>query len=427
MKSSLVTPPFQNWSCHGCTDCCRHHMLVELSPAEKRRIEGQVWGRADGVDPDNVLVEEGGRTRLGHQPDGACVFLDATGRCRIHAKFGEAAKPLVCQAYPLALHPAGNRLAVSLRFSCPSAIANRGEPLSRQEPFLRKAADLIVPPGTRDLPAPPVLREARLEWADFHRYQQQLEATLATADAPLALKLLRALHWLGAIERAQFDELTGADADEVLAAMREGSASKLPHLPAEPPAPSRFGRLFFRAIVFQYARRDTVKDIQSAGAHRRRMLLALLRFLLASGRTPVLQPGFHPVPFAELERDFGPLPPEGEEMLTRFFRVKVQGLAFCGVAFHDAPMAQGFRALALLFPVILWLGRWFAAGAGRSRLVPEDIAKAIAVVDHHHGYSAAMASPGYRAPLKLLTQRDDISRLCAWYGRAGSASGSGRP
>jgi len=34
--------------------------------------------------------------------------------------------------------------------------------------------------------------------------------------------------------------------------------------------------------------------------------------------------------------------------------------------FYDRPLIEGFRNLALLYPVILWLGRWLArASSGR--------------------------------------------------------------
>ena len=100
MKSLRVEiPPIQNWSCHGCTDCCRNHLLVQLLPEDKQRIEKQGWTRADGVDPGSMIVGQDGNFRLGHQSDGACVFLDPSGRCRIHAKFGADAKPLAATKY----------------------------------------------------------------------------------------------------------------------------------------------------------------------------------------------------------------------------------------------------------------------------------------------------------------------------------------
>src|ERR1700733_8286009 len=133
MKPSRVEAPAgQNWSCHSCGNCCRNHMVVPLSPKEKERLEQQHWTAAEGVDPSKMIVAGLNQYRLGHQADGACVFLDASKRCRIHAKFGEAAKPLAGRLYPLVIYPAGKKVLVGLRFSCPSAAANLGKPLSEQ-------------------------------------------------------------------------------------------------------------------------------------------------------------------------------------------------------------------------------------------------------------------------------------------------------
>ena len=66
MKSLRVEiPPIQNWSCHGCTDCCRNHLLVQLLPEDKQRIEKQGWTKADGVDPGSMIVGEGGQLPVG--------------------------------------------------------------------------------------------------------------------------------------------------------------------------------------------------------------------------------------------------------------------------------------------------------------------------------------------------------------------------
>ena len=71
MKSFRIeVPSIQNWSCHGCTACCRD-LTIELSDEEQRRIQAQNWSPADGVDPATMLVNEKGRVRLGHQSDGA--------------------------------------------------------------------------------------------------------------------------------------------------------------------------------------------------------------------------------------------------------------------------------------------------------------------------------------------------------------------
>jgi len=145
-------PVGQNWSCRGCTDCCRNWLLVALSSGEKLRLEKQNWTAADGVKPSKLFVSQLGGWRLGHQADGACVFLDASGGCRIHAKFGEAEKPLACRLYPLVIHPAGKKLLVGLRFSCLSAVANQGRPLAEQGGDLVQLARLFLPEDYDKIP-----------------------------------------------------------------------------------------------------------------------------------------------------------------------------------------------------------------------------------------------------------------------------------
>ena len=33
----IEIPQDQNWSCHGCTDCCRNQLLIRITPEEKER------------------------------------------------------------------------------------------------------------------------------------------------------------------------------------------------------------------------------------------------------------------------------------------------------------------------------------------------------------------------------------------------------
>jgi lysine-N-methylase len=182
------------------------------------------------------------------------------------------------------------------------------------------------------------------------------------------------------------------------------------------------GRLLFRTLLLTYARKDSIQDLDAGGRRRIRMLGAMLQMAKGSGLIPDLintcrgrrkeSSDFKPVPFAALENSFGPLPPGAEATLTRFFRVKIQSLHFCGRAFYGLPLIEGFQHLALLFPVILWLARWRASAEARSSLSDADIQRAITLVDHHHGYSPILATAWSRQRVRLLSQRDDISRLC---------------
>lgn len=402
--------------------CCRHH-AIEVTAAERRRILDQGWGAAEGTPSGNALFKwHAGppwrkRYRLAHKADGACVFLDERSRCRIHGKFGEAAKPRACRVYPFAFHPAGKKVTLSLRYSCPSVVANRGASMAQQRGPIQALAQLVVPAGHEKTPAPAVTKNRQLDWHDFMRLVAALDDTLAEPGVPVTVKLLRGLHWLALVEKAPDEALAGRVA-EFIDFARRAAAQSVPEESSLPPAepPSGAARKMFHMLTAQYARKDTVLNLNAGLVGRWKLLVAALRFSRGGGRTPALQEVFREVPFAALEEPFG-VPAASEELWTRYFRVKVQGLHFCGAAYYGVPLVEGFRSLALIYPATLWIARWLALSQGRAALEADDVARALSISDHHHGYSPLFGSLGFRGRVQVLATTGEIPRLVRWYAR----------
>lgn len=426
MTLPLRLPTIQNWSCHSCGGCCRQH-AIEVTEEERQRITAQNWTAADGVPADRPLFVRIGlfpwstRYRLGHQPDGACVFLDDAGRCRIHARFGESAKPLACRIYPFAFHPAGRAITVSLRFSCPSIVANRGRTMADQKSDLKALERLVVPEGAERIPPPEVSPGQRLDWSDTLTLIDRLDRILAATDAPVVVRLLRALRFVDLLGQSKFDKIRGPRLNEFADIIGTAAQADVPLELSGMPQPSQTGRMQFRLLAAQYARKDTFADRRGI-MDRWRLLRAALRFTRGAGLIPSLQECFAEVPFADLESSFGLLPPEFDEIFARYLRVKVQGMHFCGAAYYCVPFVEGFQSLALIVPVTLWMARWLAVSAGRRHIETQDIARALAIADHHHGYSPAFGQANFRGRVRLLAKLDDIARLTAWYGRGDGES-----
>lgn len=422
---ALELPTIQNWSCHNCSGCCRQHG-IHISEADKLRIEQQDWSAEGGIpEGQPVFVKMGGWLtkawwRLAHQPDGACVFLDQRGLCRIHAKFGEEAKPLACRIYPYAFHPAGKKVAVSLRYSCPSVVKNLGTPVPHQAPEIRRLARQVVPEGAVEALAPNVTAVSQLEWPDVLRIVRALDETFAAEGASVLVKLLRALVWIALVEQATFDKIAGDRLAEFLAIITDAARGEVPddisRLLAAAPAPSRAGRVQFRLLAGHYARDDKYTSARGAAA-RWRLLMNGVRLARGKGNMPAVQECFSEVPFEALDAPFGGVPPEAEEIFTRYFRVKIQGLHFLGRAYYDVPLVEGFYSLALVYPVVLWLARWLAVSDGRRELSGDDVARGLAIADHHHGYSPALGTWSFRRRVQTLAQLEDVPRLCVWYSR----------
>ncbi len=418
----LTLPVLQNWDCHNCGGCCRQHQ-IEITEVERQRIIAQNWTEAEGVPPGTALVRMAGgwfgpaRYRLGHQPDGACVFLNEKGLCRIHAKFGEMEKPLACRVYPYALHPAGKSVAVSLRFSCPSVVKNAGRPVSQQQAEIRQIADAVVPPGASGMPAPALNASDRLDWPDFHRFVDALDTTLALPGVSLVDRVLQAYAWTSLVGQSTFAKLRGNRIRDFLELIQDAARAEASSLRDQSTEVTPVGRLYFRLLTAQYARKDTAADLASGWMGRWRLLRAVWKFSRGEGEVPPLQDVFRPVPFSAVEQSFGGLTSEQDEIFTRYFRVKIQGLHFCGPAYYDIPFVEGFHSLLLMLPVTLWIARWLSVGDGRSQLATDDVARAMAIADHHHGYSPALGQTAARSRVRSLAQAGDLPRLVLRYTR----------
>jgi lysine-N-methylase len=220
--------------------------LIEITDEDRQRIIEQKWSAADGIGDGPPVVWHAGppwkkRYRLAHREDGSCVFLNDEGLCRIHAKFGEEAKPLACQVYPYALHPGGRKLALSLRFSCPSVVANKGRPVSMQVRELKRIADLTVPPTADQIPPPAVSPGVRVDWTDFQRFVNTLDATFGDTSVPLLTRLRRAIFWVRLVGDSNFDVLKGARLEEYLQIVTEAARAGIDEPPSDPRPPSRAG------------------------------------------------------------------------------------------------------------------------------------------------------------------------------------------
>lgn len=412
-------PTIQNWSCHNCSGCCKQH-LIEITDAERQRIVSQNWTAADGIPAGQpVVVPHGGSFwkrgyRLAHRSDGACVFLDDRGLCRIHAKFGEAAKPLACRIYPYAFHPAGREITVSLRFSCPSVVANRGRSCSQNKAEIRGLAKLVVPEGVERLPPPRISDREAVDWDDVWRITTALDELVADDETPLISRLFMLLRVVDLLSQASLKVIRGERLDELLELLVATAAEE--GVPAATP-PQTMAAVQFRLLVAHYARKDTVADLDAGWLHRWQLLRAALRFAQARGQTPQLQECFAEVPFDRIEQPWGELPDGTDELLTRYLRVKLQGLHFCGRAYYDVPLTEGFQSLVLIIPAIFWIARWIAASNDRNQLALADIEQALAIADHHHGFSPVFGSRGFRQRVNFLSRTGELGKLLLWYSR----------
>jgi lysine-N-methylase len=418
-------PVIQNWDCHQCGSCCTDYW-VPVSEEERARILAQGWHNEPEYRGKKLFVAYGPlwrrKFRLAQTKDDRCIFLDDRGLCKIHSKFGLAAKPFACRLYPYVLVPHGDHWRVSLRYACPSAAANKGRCLGDVQDELGSLASEMEKwdrrPGYRrssgkGLGDPPSLDgRQRLDWSDLHLFQNAVLAILEDQRSPLARRWLKCLALARLCRQARFDTVRGGRLREFLDLVANAIEAETPQTLDALPPPGWIGRILFRQFLAIFLRKDQGLRRGISKQGRLALIGAMWRMLRGTGPLPQLQVGLPECPLESFEQPLGPLPPAAEEVLQRYYLVKTASLQFCGPTYFGYNFWQGLEALALTLPMIQWLIRGY-----RQLGQPAAAHKAVSIIDENFGYNPILGSSRQRLALQILSLRGELDRLIAWYSR----------
>jgi lysine-N-methylase len=411
----------QNWDCHVSGNCCKEYQ-VAITEEERQRLLAQGWEREPEFLKTPLIVAKGSawsrQYHLFHHPDGGCVFLSPQGRCRIHERFGFEAKPLPCRLFPFILVPAGDHYRVGLRFACPSAAASKGRSLTAHRDNLREFAALLekregLPHKGGPQILPPSLQGGqRVPWSDLLRFVDTLQELLGNRNDPLERRLRKCLALDRLCRLASFDRVQGTRLKEFLALLVAGLELEVTANPTSLLPPGWTGRILFRQALAVFTRKDGGPKRGPATLGRFRLLQAAWRFAAGRGAVPRLHAWVPETTFAAAETPAGPLPAEAEELLERYYLIKVGSLQFCGTTNFNMPFWDGLEVLLLTYPMLMWLRRGFAPlPAG------EALTRALSIVDDNFGYHPFLGTLRQRLGFRLLARLGELDRLIAWFSR----------
>ena len=271
-------PVLQNWDCQGCTDCCREYRVF-VSAEERARILAQAWAEDPALQNTELFTRDGGwfsgQYRLAHRADGACVFLNEKGGCRIHAKFGSEAKPLACRIYPFVLAPMGDHWRVGLRFACPSVTNDKGRPIAEHQAELRVYAEALEERegiAGRAIPVPMLQRAQSVPWTDLVQLMQTFRGIVLDERRPLEWRLRKCLAMIELCRESRFDKISGDRLKEFLSVIGDGINPDVPAHPEAVAPPGWIGRILFRQAMAIYARKDSGRN-RGISRHGRLALL----------------------------------------------------------------------------------------------------------------------------------------------------------
>lgn len=416
----LSLPVVQNWDCQGTGTCCKEYR-INLTDAECRRIEAQGWDVDRDLDGHRPFQQSGWwrrRTYLNRRADGACVFLSGEGRCRIHERHGYDTKPLACRLFPFLLVPVADHWRVGLRFACPSAAASVGRALAEHMPALKELAiqlaereNLHTRPDGALIPPPRFDAQQQLDWPDLLALLDRFLALLRDRRDALEHRWRKCLALAELLRQTRLDRVPAGERERALMLL-VATAADTPRDPHQVPAPTALGRVIFRLAASLYTRKDHGPNRGLASRGRLALIDGVLRFARGAGAVPRTHRAIPEATFEQAEAPRGPLDPAAQEVLERYYAIKVGSLQFCGPFSFQLSFREGLEALAVTVPLVLWAMRLF-----RDIAPAEAAVRSLSIIDDHFGFNPLLATWRMRFGFQTLARRDELARLIAWYSR----------
>lgn len=411
--SIKTLPVVERWDCTGCGKCCRGN-VVPLDKDDLQRLRAQRWDEHPDYRRVRTVVRQGlfrPRYRLAQRDDGTCVFLTPDGLCRIHQAHGFDSKPLVCRMYPLQLVPLEHVVCLTLRRSCPAAAADQGRALADH----RAEAQRYVAerPRLAQPARPPALtRRCRRSWSDTLVVARALDHVLNDQRYPLVRRLVHGLRFCDLLERCRLTRMDSGKLSELVPLLTNAAPQDVGPLFRDLPQPGAAARVLFRQTVSEYLRLHPSYVVRETWRQRWRLALTAFAFARGRGDVPPLHPAFPRTTFAAVEeRPLGALERAVLQPLNAYFETTATSLQYAVVSRPDWPLVDKFRALALAYPVALWMLRYFG---GDQPPTPAAVIDQVTAIDRGQGY-APLIGPHHRRRVAHLTTLGALEQLVVWY------------
>jgi hypothetical protein len=174
-------------------------------------------------------------------------------------------------------------------------------------------------------------------------------------------------------------------------------------------------RQFAFACCEHVSLEELTGGLMSRLALRRRQLAKSRLFLRGEGLVPSVRGVERSAAFDEVARvqPADQDAPNVEDLLSRYAVARVAGRSVCGEGYYGWPVVPGLGALCASIAAIGWVARYRAAAGGRSRVVFDDVARAVGIVDRAATRVPILGRVSERARISYLMDNDGLARLLA--------------
>ena len=434
MRLPIYIPKLQGqkYSCHGCGSCCRD-FTVQLTDTDLQKLNEQGWKERLGQE---YVVQFRGHSWLKQTDDGACVFLGDNGLCKVHAEFGQEAKPLACQFFPFMLSPNVRDTHVGISFACGSVVASKGADLESHRGDVRRMSELL--PASAPMP---VQLQGKLiaSESEVATIETVLEGWLRKKNISPAVRY-QGLAWLiTSLLQANLGNVRGEKLRQLASTLSDAVEQELPLLDWPEPSPRAWKLL--RQAVFTRIEDPKIGDLLKRGkvASVLGQWARSRKWAVGKGISPKTT-GFRSVDFASFESTFGVFDTSTtsigdstslsieaakntltdsqshdaeamDDLLQRWIRATILGGRAWGSGLYGLPIDQGLGLIMVNLLTALWLARFHAAGRGAQHVSLFDLQVAVGRVDRTSGRAVWLATAGERLRVKWLSHSDSLRLL----------------
>ncbi len=389
---------------------------MPLDDDDLQRLREQEWDKHPDYRGLRTVVRLGAfnrRYRLAQRNDGTCVFLTDEGLCRIHQEFGFQTKPLVCRMYPLQLVPVDKTAWLTLRRSCPTAAADQG----REMKEYRGEAKRFVKerPRLAEAVSPPSIKRGhQRSWTDTLLVTGAIERLLADERYPLIRRLVHGLRFCDLLNQCRLKRLDTTNLRELTQVLADTAPEEAGELFRERAAPSRSAAVLFRQIVAYYLRLHPLHIVRETWRQRWRMTTTAWAFARGKGEIPRLHPDFPESRFETMEVcALGHLEEAIQRPLVRYFETMAHSRQYAVLSRPGWSVVEKFRALAIAYPVALWMLRYFS---GTNPPTIDDAIDIVTTIDRGQGHGP-LAGRQHRRRIAHLASLGELERIAVWYAR----------
>jgi hypothetical protein len=241
----------------------------------------------------------------------------------------------------------------------------------------------------------------------------RIERMIGDERYPLVRRIVHGLMFCDSLERCRWENLAAAQSSELLTMLENAAVQESGGLFRSCRPPRRATGMLFRQTALEYSRLHPKFDIQASWRERWRLVWAAFRFARGRVPLPAMHPCFPPTTFEALERPLGPLDTAVLRPLVAMFEAMTASKYYAMLGRPGWSLVDSFRALALAYPLALWLLR---LRCGDRPPEVEDMVDAVGAIDRGQSY-AQLAGRRHRRRVRLLASRRELARLVIWYGR----------